>query len=993
MAVKPVVYDDSSNKHRPLGSGEKMDGLSASSIISSDSGNLIGTGSDGLAFISGPGIADSAADNLLEATPAGKLKVDIDRIVGWLDGHPSDAKDFAEAINVVSGDSGNLVREGTDGGAYMSSAQLAPAIADGLTVVPNSSGRLSVGDISGVAVAASGASAERALGDRFADFANLKDFGAAGDGAADDTGAWTAWRSASEEGAAAFAPAGEYLVNGESYELQDGCFGNCRELFSVNSYFAAKNGKKRSQAFHHGRWSGNNPEPVAEFSNVIRPASAVPSEDVLVVVIAGASNAAGYAAVGAATESFKNAGKFWHWCDNDSGTAIASPSWEPLAEPNSPTSRNGMDVSLGLALHELSEKPVYVINVAKGASALNAGEAWTWNVNGNCRAVAQTQINAALAAVTASGLTYRLMGVVWVQREAMNVISGDTTLAQFKIDQQNLNAWFYSTFGVPKIWSAECNYSAGQTDAEKAIIDDGNEVLREVAGADGRFILATRRYLTAVPSEALHDGTHFTSVWYRRFGYDFAHAIYVDMVGSAAVSDTESGTDAAPAGLHAKAALAGSTSLEAEAVAGSALHVCDGGEAYGVHGVSCKSCKSGGGQAIGVYGRGETAAPDDSAGTVAGGKFEVVNWSFGSEGGQSYQYESAPFRCGVLVKSEGYGSAAEAGVAVVGANNPNHEGFWNGLWMSWSVFRNAGGKAGTTGLNLGAFAGDNYPEVGIKLGKCGTHVRCIDSSLAIEAPTTQINARDGDTACVLKLNGLSTSPSQISFLNEGTRKGYLLWRPYTETTDHIRLRLTDGDTIKAGVTLSNFSFYGIGPDDSTHLNLGNAGDPWDTVFATTGSIDTSDERLKDNVEAPSDALMRAWGKVGFVTFQFRDALAKKGEAARIHVGVIAQRIIEAFASEGLDATRYGLLCYDEWEAEPEVWETREIRHEAVVDETTGETLEEAWTETAREKISETKPAGSRYGVRYEEALALECAYQRWRLEQIEARLDAAGRPA
>lgn len=129
MAVKPVVYDDSTKKHRPLGSGEKMDGLSASSIISSQSGNLITTGSDGLAYATGSGIIDPAADNLLEATSGGKVKMDVDRLAEWLDGHPADAKIIADALNVVSGDSGNLIHEGSDGGAYMSSAQLAAAIA------------------------------------------------------------------------------------------------------------------------------------------------------------------------------------------------------------------------------------------------------------------------------------------------------------------------------------------------------------------------------------------------------------------------------------------------------------------------------------------------------------------------------------------------------------------------------------------------------------------------------------------------------------------------------------------------------------------------------------------------------------------------------------------------------------------------------------------------------------------------------------------------
>ncbi len=36
------------------------------------------------------------------------------------------------------------------------------------------------------------------------------------------------------------------------------------------------------------------------------------------------------------------------------------------------------------------------------------------------------------------------------------------------------------------------------------------------------------------------------------------------------------------------------------------------------------------------------------------------------------------------------------------------------------------------------------------------------------------------------------------------------------------------------------------------------------------------------------------------------------------------------------------------------------------------------------------PAGDRYGIRYEEALALEAAYQRWRLDKIEASLAEKG---
>lgn len=125
----PVVWDDTTKKHRPLGTGEKMGGLDASSIISSDSGNLIQTGSDGLALVTGSSLADPRADNLLETSGNGKLQVTVDRIAEWLDGHPQDAAILADAINVVSGDSGNVIVEGTDKGAFLSKGAIAAAVA------------------------------------------------------------------------------------------------------------------------------------------------------------------------------------------------------------------------------------------------------------------------------------------------------------------------------------------------------------------------------------------------------------------------------------------------------------------------------------------------------------------------------------------------------------------------------------------------------------------------------------------------------------------------------------------------------------------------------------------------------------------------------------------------------------------------------------------------------------------------------------------------
>ena len=124
----PVVWDDTTKKHRPLGTGEKMGGLDASSMISTDSGNLLQQGSDGLMLVTGSSLADPRADNLLEESDGGKLQVTSDRIVEWLDGHPQAAAAIADAVKVVSEDSGNVIVQGTDKGAYLPKQAISSAV-------------------------------------------------------------------------------------------------------------------------------------------------------------------------------------------------------------------------------------------------------------------------------------------------------------------------------------------------------------------------------------------------------------------------------------------------------------------------------------------------------------------------------------------------------------------------------------------------------------------------------------------------------------------------------------------------------------------------------------------------------------------------------------------------------------------------------------------------------------------------------------------------
>jgi len=155
------------------------------------------------------------------------------------------------------------------------------------------------------------------------------------------------------------------------------------------------------------------------------------------------------------------------------------------------------------------------------------------------------------------------------------------------------------------------------------------------------------------------------------------------------------------------------------------------------------------------------------------------------------------------------------------------------------------------------------------------------------------------------------------------------------------------------------------PEEDGVLDLGAGDLRFKQIYATSATISTSDARLKTEPQEVPDEVLDAWGDCGFVQFQMLDAVAEKGaDKARLHSGMIAQRIAEAFSARGLDASRYGLFCHDAWDAEPE----ERDEHGNLV--------------------SKAREAGDCYSLRYEEALCMEAAYQRRRADRAEARLAA-----
>ena len=171
------------------------------------------------------------------------------------------------------------------------------------------------------------------------------------------------------------------------------------------------------------------------------------------------------------------------------------------------------------------------------------------------------------------------------------------------------------------------------------------------------------------------------------------------------------------------------------------------------------------------------------------------------------------------------------------------------------------------------------------------------------------------------------------------------------------------------------------------IDLGESGTRFDDIYATNGTIQTSDRNEKQDIAELSDAEQRAAVacKGLLRKFRWKDAVSKKGDDARIHFGIIAQDLQAAFEAEGLDASRYAMWCSDTWweqDVEVPAVEAVDAVYETQTDEKGNETqvlvqeaveAVDAYTRTDTFETAEEAPEGAtektRLGVRYSELLA------------------------
>ena len=221
----------------------------------------------------------------------------------------------------------------------------------------------------------------------------------------------------------------------------------------------------------------------------------------------------------------------------------------------------------------------------------------------------------------------------------------------------------------------------------------------------------------------------------------------------------------------------------------------------------------------------------------------------------------------------------------------------------------------TTDASLNAVGIGTTPVAGIALKVGGSQI--IDSgNLVAEGSGARIIrsiSSDSTSALELYANGQATDQKRF-ILSMGDAAGEFTLAAQNDngTAGYVwNFNITDGS---------------FNPDADNSQNCGSSGNRWATIFAGTGTINTSDRNEKDNIEELTEAERRVAVAIKGLVKKFRF----KG-GVRTHVGVIAQDVQAAFNAEGLNAADYGMFCSDTFQDKNGVTVTRlGIRYEELL---------------------------------------------------------------
>lgn len=112
------------------------------------------------------------------------------------------------------------------------------------------------------------------------------------------------------------------------------------------------------------------------------------------------------------------------------------------------------------------------------------------------------------------------------------------------------------------------------------------------------------------------------------------------------------------------------------------------------------------------------------------------------------------------------------------------------------------------------------------------------------------------------------------------------------------------DSYDISLYLKKDSFY---PDKDNEISLGTATNRFKQLYASTGSITTSDETSKTSIKSINKSLLKEWKNVEWKSYKLKSSVNEKGDKARTHTGLIAQDLSKIISN----AKEYGFFCEDD----------------------------------------------------------------------------------
>lgn len=231
----------------------------------------------------------------------------------------------------------------------------------------------------------------------------------------------------------------------------------------------------------------------------------------------------------------------------------------------------------------------------------------------------------------------------------------------------------------------------------------------------------------------------------------------------------------------------------------------------------------------------------------------------------------------------------------------------------------------------------------------------------------------GDTIQTLRTNGAAQTGWRRHISTTGTVGAWV-----QEFVGNSTINSTAAFNFAGGTMSGTISSQHIQPRITNTYDLGTASLTFRNIYSQNAVTVVSDRNLKEQHADIPDNVLDAWATVNYSQWKLKSAIAEKGEeAARLHVGIVAQEIKEKFEAAGLDATKYGILIYDSWDA-IEAVEHQPAKYDLETEELISEEV----------LAVEGREAGEIWMVRMEECLAMEAALMRRTQKKLEERLAA-----